>query len=282
MKSTETGVLKKSDLLFYTPSSTAKKMYYYPICAGHIFAAHGYHMIRKNYKSILVAHIIDGSLTFVLNGEHITAHKNDTVILDCFKPHEYYTDNSFESIWIHFNGPNCIDICEEITALNGNIIKTDNYEQIKSLLFRIFNDISKKEHISEMNMSLNIYKLLGELSNPVSDMDCSKANYDDLINNAKKYIAAHLNEKLTVQIISEITHMSPSHFSRVFKQKTGFSPYDYVLISRLNKAKDYLQKTNMTVSQIAYEVGFNSDTNFIFFFKTNTGISPSKFRKMKF
>lgn len=76
--------------------------------------------------------------------------------------------------------------------------------------------------------------------------------------------------------------MSPSHFSRIFKQQTGFSPYDYVLVSRLNRAKEYLQKTNMTVSEIAYEVGFNSDTNFIFFFKSNTGISPAKFRKLKF
>jgi AraC family transcriptional regulator len=76
--------------------------------------------------------------------------------------------------------------------------------------------------------------------------------------------------------------MSPSHFSRVFKQQTGFSPYDYVLVSRLNRAKEYLQKTSMTVSEIAYEVGFNSDTNFIFFFKSNTGLSPAKFRKLKF
>ena len=77
-------------------------------------------------------------------------------------------------------------------------------------------------------------------------------------------------------------HMSPSHFSRVFKQQTGFSPYDYVLIVRLNRAKELLQRTSMTVSEIAYETGFNSESNFIYFFTTNVGISPGKFRRLKF
>ena len=76
--------------------------------------------------------------------------------------------------------------------------------------------------------------------------------------------------------------MSSSHFSRVFKQQTGFSPYDYILISRLNRAKYLLQVTDMTVASIAYEIGFNSESNFIYFFTENEGISPGKFRKLKF
>ena len=55
--------------------------------------------------SLLVTHIIDGSFTFVVKGRHITARQGDTVLLDCFHPHEYYTNDSFESIWVHFNGP---------------------------------------------------------------------------------------------------------------------------------------------------------------------------------
>ena len=74
--------------------------------------------------------------------------------------------------------------------------------------------------------------------------------------------------------------MSPSHFSNIFKKQTGLSPYDYVLITRLNHAKNYLQKSDMNISEIAEKVGFNSESNFIYFFTKNTGISPSKFRKI--
>lgn len=282
MKSTETGVLKKSDLYFSSPSPTAKDLYFYPISAGHFFCVKNYHLIRKDYKSLLITHIISGSFTFVQNGKHTTAHAGDTVILDCFKPHEYYTDDSFESVWIHFSGQNCKKFYEEIVRNEGNLIKCSDPDHVKKLLFRIFNGIASEDKPSEISLSLDIYKTLSELLNPVHISTKNNASYEDSIQDAKRYILEHLNEKLSVSDIADRIHMSPSHFTRVFKQQAGFSPYDFVLVSRLNRAKDYLQKTDMSISQIAYEIGFNSESNFIYFFTKNTGQSPNKFRKLKF
>ncbi len=281
MKSRETGVLNKSDLYFSSPSPTARKLYFYPLSAGHFYCIKNYHLVRDNYTSLLITHIINGSFTFVKDGKHITAREGDTVILDCFKPHEYYTNYSFESIWVHFSGNNCLNFYREITKNEGNLIKCSNTEHVKTLLFRIFNNISTNEHIPEINMSLDIYKLLAELSNPLH-ISSNNISYEDIIQNAKEYIINHLNKKITVADIANSIHMSTSHFSKIFKQQTGFSPYDYVLISRLNRAKDYLKKTDLTISEIAFETGFNSDSNFIYFFTSNTGISPQKFRKLKF
>lgn len=282
MKSREKGVLKKSELYFSTPSQTAKKLYYYPVSAGHFFGVKGYHLIRENYDSLLITHILSGSFTFVLDGKHITAHEGDTVLLDCFLPHEYYTDDAFESIWVHFSGSNCREMYDEISANYGNLIKCNDTQHIKKLLFRIFNGIGGKEAFSEMHCSLDIYKLFAELSSPALVTGRSRINYEEQIQEVKKYISEHLHDELTVQRLAEQMHMSTSHFSRVFKQQTGFTPYDYVLIARLNRAKVYLQKTNLTVSEIAYEVGFNSESNFIYFFTSHSGLSPNKFRKLKF
>lgn len=282
MKSTETGVLKKSDFYFSSPSPTAKDLYFYPISAGHFFCVKNYHLIRKDYKSLLITHIISGSFTFVQNAKHTTAHAGDTVILDCFKPHEYYTDDSFESVWIHFSGQNCKKFYEEIVRNEGNLIKCSDPDHVKRLLFRIFNGVASEDKPSEISLSLDIYKTLSELLNPVHISTKNNASYEDSIQESKKYILEHLNEKLSVSDIADRIHMSPSHFTRVFKRQTGFSPYDFVLVSRLNRAKDYLQKTDMSISQIAYEIGFNSESNFIYFFTKNTGQSPNKFRKLKF
>lgn len=282
MKSSETGILKKSDLYFSTPSQTARKLYYYPVSAGHFFAVKSYHLIRNNYDSLLVSHILDGSFTFVIDGKHITARKGDTVFLDCYKPHEYYTDDSFESIWVHFAGANCRELCEEITSNSGSLIKCSDPEHVKKLLFRIFNGIGSEHSSSELSYSLDLYKLLIELSSPIHISSKNQISYEDYIQDIKKYINEHLQDEITVKMLAKFMHMSNSHFSRVFKQQTGFTPYDYVLITRLNKAKELLQKTNLTVSEIAFEVGFNSESNFIYFFTTHNGISPSKFRKLKF
>ena len=282
MKSTELGVLKKSEVYFSSPSQTAKKLYYYPISAGHFFCIKGYHLIRDNYNSLLITHIIDGTFTYIKDGKHITARAGDTVILDCYKPHEYYTNDSFESIWIHKSGANSFELFEEVEKTDGNLVKCRDVNHVKKLLFRIYDSISGVNPPSELNISLDIYKIFAELLNPQSIKSKGESNYEDSIQDVKNYIAENLNEKLTVQRLANESHMSTSHFSRVFKQQTGFSPYDYVLITRLNKAKYLLQKTEMSVSSIAYETGFNSESNFICFFTDNEGISPGKFRKLKF
>ena len=135
---------------------------------------------------------------------------------------------------------------------------------------------------NELNYSLDIYKLFIELLNSQELRKKGETDYEDSISIVKRYIADNLNENLTVVKLADIVNMSSSHFSRIFKRQTGFSPYDYILISRLNRAKYLLQVTDMTVSAIAYEIGFNSESNFIYFFTENEGISPGKFRKLKF
>ncbi|MGN1420688.1 MAG: AraC family transcriptional regulator [Eubacterium sp.] len=282
MRCNETGVLKKSEVYFSSPSQTAKKIYFYPISAGHFFCVKGYHLVRKNYNSLLITHILDGSFTFVKDGKHITARKGDTVILDCYKPHEYYTNDNFESIWIHLAGANSFELFEEIESSNGNLVKCKDIQHIRKLLFRIFDGMKGDNPTTELSVSLDIYKIFTELLNPQSAKSKGKSSYEDSIQIVKEYIAENLNESLTVGRLADIVNMSSSHFSRVFKQQTGFSPYDYILISRLNRAKYLLQVTDMTVASIAYETGFNSESNFIYFFTENEGISPGKFRKLKF
>ena len=282
MKCNETGVLKKSEVYFSSPSQTAKKIYFYPISAGHFFCVEGYHLVRKNYNSLLITHILDGSFTYIKDGKHITAHKGDTVILDCYKPHEYYTNDSFESIWIHIAGANSFELFEEIERSEGNLIKCKDVQHLRKLLFRVFDGMKGDYPTTELSVSLDIYKIFTELLNPQSTKSKGESNYEDSIQTVKEYIAENLNENLTVGALAEIVNMSSSHFSRVFKQQTGLSPYDYILISRLNRAKYLLQVTDMTVSAIAYEIGFNSESNFIYFFTENEGISPGKFRKLKF
>lgn len=282
MKSTECGVLKNSEVYFSSPSQTAKKLYYYPISAGHFFCVNGYHLVRENYKSLLITHILEGTFTFIKDNVPVTARKGDTVILDCFQPHEYYTNDHFESIWIHVSGANSLELFEEIEKTKGNIIKCKDIQHMKNLLFRIFNGISNSNPPTELNLSLDIYKIFTELLNPQSIRNKGERDYEDSIQKVKEYIAENLNEKLTVGSLAKIINMSSSHFSRVFKQQTGFSPYDYILISRLNRAKYLLQVTDMTVAAVAYEIGFNSESNFIYFFSENEGVSPGKFRKLKF
>lgn len=282
MKTVEPGVLEKSDIFFSTPSQTAKRIYFYPISAGHFFCVKGYHLVRKSVDSLLIAHILSGKFTYVKNGKPVTAHSGDTVILDCFKEHEYYTETKCELIWVHVGGANSFALFEEIEHCSSNTVKCKDVQNVKKLLFRIFDCVRQKKKASESAISLDIYKLFTELLNPQNPKIKGAGSYEENIRDIKKYILENLNESLTVSSLAEKANMSASHFSRVFKQQTGFSPYDYVLLARLNRAKYLLEETSMTIASIAYEIGFNSESNFIYFFTANEGISPGKFRKLNF
>ena len=75
-------------------------------------------------------------------------------------------------------------------------------------------------------------------------------------------------------------HMSVYYFSHRFKEETGFSPMDYVINTRLEKAKMLLVRTTKTVAEIAYEVGYGSSGSFINIFNDKVGCSPKTYRRL--
>ena len=102
MKQIDTGILPDSQIQFFSNSVLAKKLYYNILCKGHFFCDGNYHLSRDNYDSILLVLVRDGTFTFRdVKGELITAQKNSMVILDCYEPHEYYTEAYAEFLWMH-------------------------------------------------------------------------------------------------------------------------------------------------------------------------------------
>jgi AraC-like DNA-binding protein len=282
MKSTENGVRDISDLYFFSPTPIAKKLHFYPGSAGHFFCVRGYHLIRSNYDSLLITHILRGSFTYVKDGKHNTAYAGETVILDCYKDHEYYTNDSFESIWVHFSGSNCLNLYHEIERTAGSTVRCRDPRRMENSLFRIFDAIRGESPMTEAALSLELYRLLMELLSADGLSGNQPGRYDRLIQDVKDYVSLHLSERMSVKELADRVYMSSTHFSRVFKQQTGLSPYEYILISRLNRAKELLHQTDMSISGIAETVGFNSESNFIHSFSQNTGMTPNKFRKLKY
>ena len=277
MKQIDKGIIENSQIQFFSRSAVAKKLYYNILCMGHFFCDNNYHLIRESYDSILLILVKDGSFTFRDNtGEFVTAYKNSMVILDCYEPHEYYTNDYTEFLWMHIDGVNSREFYSEIVNTSGNLINGSVFSEAERLFLKTYN-ASKED---EREISLLIYRLLTQLvSLNKTEVDNKGVLY---ITKAKEYITEHLDEEITTGIIADELHISTTHLSRLFRQQTGFSPYDYVIAERINKAKEYLLTTDKSITDIAYLTGFNSQANFIYCFKNHEGISPGRFRKLKF
>jgi AraC family transcriptional regulator len=74
-----------------------------------------------------------------------------------------------------------------------------------------------------------------------------------------------------------IAHMSPSYFSRLFKQSTGLSPHQYVIQDRVDRAKQLLRQRELSIAEISDCLGFTHQSHFSHHFKRLVGSSPKAF-----
>lgn len=95
---------------------------------------------------------------------------------------------------------------------------------------------------------------------------------------ARKYISQHFSDELMLGEVAQAVNMSANYFSEKFKEITGFNFTDYVARTRIEKARNFLQNPNLRISEIAFEVGFQSLSQFNRSFKKVTGKSPTAFR----
>ena len=98
------------------------------------------------------------------------------------------------------------------------------------------------------------------------------------INEAILYIQENIHQSISLDEIANHVAYSPYHFSRLFKKQTGISPLYYVSSLRIQKAKEMLLKTNLTVRDIGLEIGQQSLGTFTTRFTERVGQSPAQFR----
>lgn len=92
------------------------------------------------------------------------------------------------------------------------------------------------------------------------------------------YIQKNINEPLTLSQLAKHVSYSPYHFTRIFKERIGLPPLYYVSSLRLQKAKELLLYTNLTVRDIGLEIGQQSLGTFSTRFTEHIGVTPSNFR----
>lgn len=94
---------------------------------------------------------------------------------------------------------------------------------------------------------------------------------------AKLYMDSHFCEKLDLVKIAEAANFSKYHFFRLFREIYGMTPLDYLTAKRIDESKKLLSD-NLTIIEVAHQVGFDSPTSFSAVFKKYTRITPSQFK----
>ena len=93
------------------------------------------------------------------------------------------------------------------------------------------------------------------------------------------YIQAHLAEDVSLEAIATEISMSQYYFARLFKQSTGYSPYQYLIKCRIERAQELMMQAQQSIANVALQVGFTSQSQFGRHFKRITGVTPKQFIK---
>ena len=106
-----------------------------------------------------------------------------------------------------------------------------------------------------------------------------KNDYSIYVRHAIDYIYDHLHEPITMEQLAHGEGLNPSYFSKLFSQEIGTPVKAFITSVKINTAKNMLEKSDYTVADIAFSLGFSSQSAFTSTFKKLTGTTPASFRK---
>ncbi len=210
-------------------------------------------------------------------------HSNQFILLPPNRGYSYRADKEhpWEVYCLHFNG-NMIKELDTTFGLNkftsptnlifdGQII--DSWTEIFSSLSNGLTD----ENIAYANLCL--YRFISFFLFPSQQQKTvQEVEKEDQLDQSISFMKANVHKRLCVDEIAEAFRYSPSHYSVLFKQKTGLSPIEYFIRIKIQRASELLTNSNLIVKEIAGEVGYDDPFYFTRIFKKVTGKTPREYK----
>lgn len=275
------GISDSSTSFFHTPSNRIPDFFYYPLCIGHYLCNIPYGVNRNRYDSFLLLYTKAGKGILSMDGIEKELLPGDVCLIDCYRPHIYRALQEWEILWIHFDGGSSRSYFEYLTDQPFFHVSLKNPAALEKTWHNIHELFMNGQTLAEPLLSQYISQLLTFLA-LAKDTGKEEGGYKaapDFVDDTLKYINRHLSSDLPLNFLAERVSLSPFYFSRKFKEETGYTPYGYILTSRINLAKFYLKATQNTVKSIGFTCGFKSEHSFCTAFKSETGQTPSEFRR---
>jgi YesN/AraC family two-component response regulator len=137
--------------------------------------------------------------------------------------------------------------------------------------------VNKSGSVTEMSVAF--HDMIVELTTKVREQKTLTGQYPPYIRKTMEYISLNYSQQLTLPMLAERVHLSPSHLERQFKEETSMTISYYIASIRCNAAAELLQNTDQPISDISFHVGYSDNNYFVKVFKKHYGKTPSAYRK---
>jgi len=188
---------------------------------------------------------------------------------------DFVLKNPFQRQCVELIKNGSLDFCHKLTNAD------EGYDEIKSQFLRIVN--SSNSYFSQAHQIIALYEILICLMQNKKMRHKKKSPFvsvrDENIKRVMTYIEENLRNKISLKELAGLFPMSEKYFCSFFKKQTNLTPFEYINRVRISKACDLLLLSDMNVTEISLECGYESLSYFIRQFKKITGVTPSEYKK---
>jgi AraC family transcriptional regulator len=175
------------------------------------------------------------------------------------------------------NNINSIEILPQVAVFDPNISLSGAL--LKSEL--LSQGLGSNRHIEAVQRLLSVTLLRQFSAQRVASLETQQEQVEDSLQRTIAYINKNLADELSLQAIAAVAQMSPFYFARLFKRATGLTPNQYVTNRRIERAKQLLIEQDLSVVDVAQEVGIQSQSHFNKVFREYTGVTPKAYRNYR-
>lgn len=255
----------------------------YPFClhlAGTSYCDGTYKMERKNSPIYVFEYILKGKGTVTIKGTGattFTASEGDIYILHRKSDHCYYSDENdpWIKVWFNIYGPLTDNLVQAYNL--GEVHHVPNLDLKDLFLEMITTANSPLDSTEEIfnKAAIIFHKIVIRI---YSEVHQSQSRYSPEASMLRNYLDKHVERNISILELGNLIFRSPSQTIRIFKKAFSMTPYNYLLMKKIEVAKFLLINTNMSIKAIAYKLSFADEHYFSNYFKSRTDISPSEFR----
>jgi AraC family transcriptional regulator of arabinose operon len=247
-----------------------------------------FNRVRPHY---VMSYHKKGTAKLRVGGDTYSIVPGTVVLIAPYLEHDHYKDTNDESVflWCHFTFEiaNIIDVLKIFHI--PITFKLSNPEQFEQVFLQYKDLISSKELVTETGLQPTaILKKAKELEILYYFLVDALRTYQETTDNVQiqnflailTHIIQHPEQEISLESFSKKLNMHPTYISNRFKGLFGKSLTQVQREMRIHKAKTLLNSSEMSVTEIANSIGFQTIPNFTRSFKSSVGLSPSRYREI--